>query len=209
MIIAVDFDGTIVAHRYPKIGKELPFATLTLKKLQERGHRLILWTYREGKLLEEAVQFCQSKGVEFYAVNKSYPEEKFDQNTPRKIHADLFIDDRNAGVVFELSLSTPWDVTTATLTFTLDISDQQKEVRGIEFVKDGKIMMLMDTGRNEVLQYNLLNPWDIATAVFFDTYDVSTLTSQGRGLSFNANENIMYITGRDEKKVFQLEFFTP
>lgn len=97
MIIAVDFDGTIVQHRFPKIGKELPFATLTLKKLQEDGHRLILWTYRTGKLLDEAVQFCESKGVSFYAINKSFPEEKFDENVPRKIHADLFIDDRNVG----------------------------------------------------------------------------------------------------------------
>jgi len=121
----------------------------------------------------------------------------------------LFIDDRNAGVIFEVSLSIPWDVATGTLSFTLDISDQQKEVRGIEFVKDGKIMMLMDTGRNEVLQYNLFKPWDISTAVFTNTYDVSNLTSQGRGLSFSAHENIMYITGRDENKVFQLEIFIP
>lgn len=97
MIIAVDFDGTIVQHRFPKIGKELPFATLTLKKLQEDGHRLILWTYRTGKLLDEAVQFCESKGVSFYAINKSFPEEKFIEHDPRKIHADLFIDDRNVG----------------------------------------------------------------------------------------------------------------
>lgn len=97
MIIAVDFDGTIVKHRYPKIGKEIPFATLTLKKLQEEGHRLILWTYRTGDLLDEAVKFCESKGVEFYAVNKSFPEEKFDEHSPRKIQADLFVDDRNVG----------------------------------------------------------------------------------------------------------------
>ena len=49
MIIAVDFDGTIVEHRYPKIGKEKPFAIETLKKLSAEGHRLILWTVREGK----------------------------------------------------------------------------------------------------------------------------------------------------------------
>ena len=46
MIIAVDFDGTIVEHRYPAIGKELPFATSTLRQLMEDGHRLILWTVR-------------------------------------------------------------------------------------------------------------------------------------------------------------------
>ena len=97
MIIAVDFDGTIVEHRFPKVGRELPFATLTLKKLQERGHRLILWTYRHGKLLEEALQFCESKGVQFYAVNKNYPEEKYDDSFSRKIKADIYIDDRNLG----------------------------------------------------------------------------------------------------------------
>ncbi|WP_321289686.1 BT0820 family HAD-type phosphatase [uncultured Sunxiuqinia sp.] len=97
MIIAVDFDGTIVQHKYPKIGKEIPFATMTLKKLQEEGHRLILWTYRTDELLDEAVHFCESKGIEFYAINKSFPEEKFDGNTPRKIHCDMFIDDRNIG----------------------------------------------------------------------------------------------------------------
>ena len=48
MLIAVDFDGTIVEHRYPKIGKEIPFATQTLRQLIQDGHRLILWTIRHG-----------------------------------------------------------------------------------------------------------------------------------------------------------------
>lgn len=48
MIIAVDFDGTIVEHKYPEIGRELPFAIETLKKLQQERHRLILWSVREG-----------------------------------------------------------------------------------------------------------------------------------------------------------------
>ena len=50
MIIAVDFDGTIVEHKYPEIGR-IPFAIETLKKLQQERHRLILWSVREGKLL--------------------------------------------------------------------------------------------------------------------------------------------------------------
>ncbi len=96
-IIAVDFDGTIVEDNYPKIGKPLPFALETLKKLQSKGNRLILWTYRNGSKLDEAVAFCKKNGIEFYAVNKSYPEEIFDKNISRKIHADIFIDDRNFG----------------------------------------------------------------------------------------------------------------
>jgi hydroxymethylpyrimidine pyrophosphatase-like HAD family hydrolase len=98
MIIAVDFDGTIVKHRYPKIGDEIPFAIDTLKALQKDGHLIIMWTYRAGDKLDEAVQFCRDRGFEFYAVNKSFPEEVFEvDNSSRKINADLFIDDRNYG----------------------------------------------------------------------------------------------------------------
>ena len=99
MVIAVDFDGTIVEHRYPSIGKEMPFAIETLRKLSEEGHRLILWTVREGDLLEEAVEFCRNRGLEFYAVNRDYPEEeeKHNSNFSRKLKADLWIDDRNLG----------------------------------------------------------------------------------------------------------------
>ncbi len=97
LIIAVDFDGTIVEDAFPKIGEPMIFAFDTLKKLQSAGHRLILWTYRSGKKLEEAVQFCKENGIEFYAVNKNFPEEEYDEKYSRKIHADLFIDDRNIG----------------------------------------------------------------------------------------------------------------
>lgn len=97
LTIAVDFDGTIVENRFPKIGKPILFAVETLKKLQEEGHQLILWTYRSGKELQEAVVFCKSKGIHFYSVNKSYPEEEYDHSISRKIQADIFIDDRNIG----------------------------------------------------------------------------------------------------------------
>ena len=95
MIIAVDFDGTIVEHRYPAIGKERPFAFETLKALQKKGHQLILWTFRSGRTLEEAVDFCRKNGVEFYAINKNFPEEPWNENDSRKIKADFYIDDRN------------------------------------------------------------------------------------------------------------------
>ena len=99
MIIAVDFDGTIVEHRYPAIGPELPFAIDTLRQLAAEGHRLILWTVREGQYLDEAVEFCRSRGLEFYAVNRDYPEEVQEHNHhfTRKLKADLWIDDRNLG----------------------------------------------------------------------------------------------------------------
>ena len=97
--IAVDFDGTIVTHEYPKIGREIPFAIETLKMLIRDQHRLILWSVREGELLQEAVDWCRERGVEFWAVNKDYPEESYENNNhfSRKLKADYFIDDRNIG----------------------------------------------------------------------------------------------------------------
>lgn len=99
MTIAVDFDGTIVEHRYPNIGKERPFAFDVLKKLQKEGHKLILWTAREGRLLEDAVKFCHDNGLDFYAVNSDGPAitDFANAGITRKLRVDLFIDDRNLG----------------------------------------------------------------------------------------------------------------
>lgn len=95
--IAVDFDGTIVEHAYPAIGKEKLFAFRTLKELEKMGARLILWTFRAGKELDEAVEFCKTNGIEFYAVNKNYPEEIYTESVSRKVDADIYIDDKNVG----------------------------------------------------------------------------------------------------------------
>ncbi|GHT01178.1 hypothetical protein AGMMS49525_01220 [Bacteroidia bacterium] len=98
LIIAVDFDGTIVEHEYPHIGQPIPFAIEVLKKLQEEGHILILWTVRDGKLLQNAVDYCAQNGLEFYAVNKNHPEDQPNPDRSPKLKAiDIFIDDRNVG----------------------------------------------------------------------------------------------------------------
>lgn len=96
-VIAIDFDGTIVENDYPRVGKQMLFAFATLKELEKKGHQLILWTCREGKLLEEAIEYCLENGLSFYAVNENYPDESKEPNYTRKIYADLFIDDRNVG----------------------------------------------------------------------------------------------------------------
>lgn len=99
MTIAIDFDGTIVDNRYPEIGQEIPFAVETLKMLIADRHKLILWTCREGELLDAALRWCSERGVEFYAVNRDYPEETLENNPhfSRKLKADIFIDDRSLG----------------------------------------------------------------------------------------------------------------
>lgn len=96
MIIAVDFDGTIVEHRYPDIGRERPFAIDTLSRLQSQGHIIILWTIRRGEYLKAAVEFCESKGLRFNAVNRNYGISE-DVCFTGKVCADIYIDDRNVG----------------------------------------------------------------------------------------------------------------
>jgi len=121
-ILAIDFDGTIVEDAYPAIGKPKPFAFDTLKMLQKDGHRLILWTYRYGRKLQEAVDFCKENGIEFYAVNRSFPEEEYrEKEASRKIHADHFVDDRNLqgfpgwGVVYQIISGNEEEVSTKNL----------------------------------------------------------------------------------------------
>ncbi|HRO75900.1 MAG TPA: hydrolase [Crocinitomicaceae bacterium] len=101
LTIAVDFDGTLVEEKYPEIGKEKEDAFEVLIRLHNDGHRLLLWTYRHGRTLREAIEFCKQKGVEFYAINKNFPEEEYDTSVPRKLLADIYIDDRNIGGMLE------------------------------------------------------------------------------------------------------------
>ncbi len=95
MKIAVDFDGTLVEDKFPDIGKDIPYAFEALKLFMQYGHLLVLWTSRKGKELEEAVNYCESKGIVFYAVNKNFLEEVESDGLSRKIVADCYIDDRN------------------------------------------------------------------------------------------------------------------
>ena len=94
-IIAVDFDGTLVSHMYPKIGIENPSAFRVLKKLIEQGHQLILWTMRSGEPLNEAVAYCEERGISFLGVN-SNPNQSSWTTSPKQ-YADLYIDDAALG----------------------------------------------------------------------------------------------------------------
>jgi len=133
MVIAVDFDGTIVEHAYPEIGKPIPFAFDVLKKLQkEERHTLILWTVREGDLLQEAVDYCSKKGLEFYAVNKNYPEEEAG-DSPRKITADIFIDDKNIGGLPDWSV-----IYKAILSGSIDFQDIDDYISDNNRIQKGK-----------------------------------------------------------------------
>jgi DNA-binding beta-propeller fold protein YncE len=115
----------------------------------------------------------------------------------------LFIDDRDARAVHEVSLSDPWNIHTIEWVFTLDISDQENEVRGLELVENGTVMYLMDTGRREVLRYELSEAYELKSAVFNSSFSVAEQTQDPRGLSFSKDLSTFYVTGRDNQRIYQ------
>ena len=97
-IYAIDFDGTIVENKWPFIGELNHEAADFIGKLQSRGDQWILYTMREGQRLKEAVDFLKSHGLEPDAINDNTKEmQQLFHNNPRKIYADTYIDDHNAG----------------------------------------------------------------------------------------------------------------
>lgn len=100
-IVAVDFDGTLVEDKYPKIGQPILAVFDVVKGLKANGVKVILWTCRDGKYLEEAVNCCRSLGLEFDAINENIEETKtLFGNDTRKVYANLYIDDKNWDVSY-------------------------------------------------------------------------------------------------------------
>jgi len=107
MIIAIDFDGTIVNHEFPMIGKLKPNAKMVLKLLDKGGHFIIIWTCRTSQNISGGGEptifhvrdFLTENDIPFGTINNNCPEMPF-QPSP-KVYADVYIDDRNIGFIPE------------------------------------------------------------------------------------------------------------
>lgn len=95
MEICIDFDGTIVEHKYPHVGPPVPYALEVMKKWQESGHNLILFTMRSGPELQEAVDYLVKNGIELYGVNENPTQKKWTSSP--KAYGQIYIDDAAFG----------------------------------------------------------------------------------------------------------------
>lgn len=94
--VAIDFDGTIVYNKYPGIGKPIPYAIEYIKKLQEISCvKLLLYTMRSEKSLQEAIDFSKFHAINWYGINTN-PTQKSWTNSP-KAYAQYYIDDHAVG----------------------------------------------------------------------------------------------------------------
>lgn len=98
MIVAIDFDGTIVENQFPDIGKMLPDAVESINYLYGKGHKIIIWTSRDGNQLLDAINFIMKNQISFHRINDNLPEntEKYGSNS-RKVYAHRYVDDHNIG----------------------------------------------------------------------------------------------------------------
>lgn len=100
MIVAVDFDGVLCEDEFPAIGREVPQMVAAVRRVRGAGHELVLWTSRTGERLQEALEWCRRRGVEFDAVNDQAPSNAaqygalYPQGT-RKVYADVYVDDHS------------------------------------------------------------------------------------------------------------------
>ena len=100
MIIAVDFDGVLCEDRFPDIGPPNQRIIDMIRMLSRNGYEIILWTCRVEQQLEQAIAWCKEHGLEFCAVNDNAPSNKAKYagvytETPRKVYADVYVDDHN------------------------------------------------------------------------------------------------------------------
>lgn len=95
LYIGIDFDGTCVTHAYPALGEPLDGCLEVLTKLQDAGHKLILYTMRSGERLVEAREYLEDNGIKLWAVNEN-PSQKYWTESP-KIFCNIYIDDAALG----------------------------------------------------------------------------------------------------------------
>ena len=95
MILVTDFDGTLVADKWPEIGEADCDLIWAFVEAQKAGHKIILNTCRQGEQLEKAVRFLKFYGLTFDRVNENILEEKQEWKDCRKIFGDFYYDDRS------------------------------------------------------------------------------------------------------------------
>jgi hypothetical protein len=96
LTFGIDFDGTLCEHKFPEIGEPKQEIIDFVISLRRQGHKIILWTCRCGERLEEAVKWCNERGILFDTVNANLPEfiEAYGSDS-RKICCDYYLDDKN------------------------------------------------------------------------------------------------------------------
>jgi hydroxymethylpyrimidine pyrophosphatase-like HAD family hydrolase len=119
MTIAVDFDGTVVKHKYPAVGETVDGAVETLKRIVEKGNRIILWTMRHGKELDDAVKWYEENGIPLFGINSNSEQSSWTESP--KAYAQVYIDDAAIGCPMKFDGQMNWHVDWQRVTELLEL----------------------------------------------------------------------------------------
>ncbi len=107
--------------------------------------------------------------------------------------------------VFEYSLGTAWNVSTATIVRSESVAAQDSGPLGLFFKSDGTKMYILGSSNDAVFEYNLRTAWNIDTAVYFQSYSVASQETAPQGLFFKSDGTKMYITGSTSDSVYEYD----
>ena len=107
----------------------------------------------------------------------------------------MFVVGDTGNDVNEYTLSTGFDVSTASFVDSFDVSSQETTPGGLAFNTDGTKMFVVGNAGDDVNEYTLSTGWDVSTASFVDSFDVSSQESSPSGLAFNNDGTKMFVTG--------------
>lgn len=129
MYICVDFDGTLVEHDYPKVGKPVPMAVEYCKEFVDNGCHLILWTMRSGWELDDAYRWTRHQGIKLFGVNDNPTQYRW--TSSNKAYGNIYIDDAALGcpLVWKEGIHRPYVDWTVVGPWVMEIINEDDRVR--------------------------------------------------------------------------------
>ena len=122
---------------------------------------------------------------------------------------EMYVVGSSADIVSQYTLSTAWDVSTASYTRQFSTSGQETIPQGLDFKPDGTIMYVSGLSADSVHEYSLSTAWDLSTASAVRSESVSTQTTSPAGVSLQSDGSAMFVLGRTDKTVYRYTLSTP
>jgi hypothetical protein len=116
----------------------------------------------------------------------------------------VFLTGSSGDAVYEYSLSTAWDISTASYVATFSVSGQEGSPSSLFFNPDGTKMFLGGVATDAIYQYSLSTAWDLSTASYDSiSFSFSSQDTNPAGVFFKSDGSKMYLSGYGTDTIYQ------